>query len=126
MLERHILDSLVPINEIPDKGELVDVGSGAGFPAIPIALMRPELKTVMVESRYKKIVFLSSVIANLKLENVAVWHGRIEDYRPKLKYNIATIRAVAPTDKLIKHLRAHVCGLGNIIYYNKFNQYEVI
>ena len=126
MLERHILDSLVPINEIPETGDLVDVGSGAGFPAIPIALMRPALKIIMVESRRKKVIFLSSVVATLKLENIAVWHGRIEDFRPKLNYNIATIRAVAPTDKLINHLKKILCGSGKIIYYNKFDKYEVI
>ena len=126
MLERHILDSLVPINEIPEKGDLVDVGSGAGFPAIPIALVRPELKIVMVESIRKKVIFLNSVIAGLKLENISVWHGRIEDFRPKSNYNIATIRAVAPTPKRINHLKTILCESGKIIYYNKFNKYKVI
>lgn len=126
MLERHILDSLVPIKEIPGEGELVDVGSGAGFPAIPIALLRPELKIVMVESIRKKVIFLSGVIAGLKLENIAVWHGRIEDFRPKLNYNIATIRAVAPTNKLIGHLKKILCGSGKIIYYNKFNDFMLL
>lgn len=126
MLERHILDSLVPLNEIPETGDLVDVGSGAGFPAIPIALMRPELKIVMVESKHKKVLFLSSVIADLKLENIAVWHGRIEDFRPKSSFDIATIRAVAPTDKLIRHLKKILYEYGKIIYYKKFDQYEVV
>ncbi|UCE66209.1 MAG: 16S rRNA (guanine(527)-N(7))-methyltransferase RsmG [Candidatus Zixiibacteriota bacterium] len=126
LLERHILDSLVPIKEIPIKGDLVDIGSGAGFPAIPIALVRPELYIVMVESRRKKVLFLNEVVSKLELPGVSVWNGRLEDYFPAKKYDIATIRAVLVTEKNRKHLRKIIKESGKIIYYNKFNEYKLL
>jgi 16S rRNA (guanine527-N7)-methyltransferase len=126
IIERHFLDSLTPIKEIRRTGHLVDVGSGAGFPAIPIALMRPELGIVMIESIRKKVVFLNEAISRLSLERVSVWHGRLEDFSPIKKYDIATIRAVAITEKLRKHLERVIKDTGKIIYYNKFNEYRLI
>ncbi len=126
ILERHILDSLVPIDEIPETGIMVDVGSGAGFPAVPIALIKPQLQIIMIESRQKKVVFLNDVIASLKLENTAVWNGRIEDFEPRNGCDIITIRAVAITEKLILHLKKIVQNNGKIIYYNKFSEYEIL
>jgi 16S rRNA (guanine527-N7)-methyltransferase len=126
IIERHFLDSLTPIKEIPRAGNLVDVGSGAGFPAIPIALMRPELDIVMIESIRKKVVFLNEAITRLSLERVSVWHGRLEGFSPIEKYDIATIRAVAVTEKLRKRLERIIKDTSKIIYYNKFNEFRLI
>jgi 16S rRNA (guanine527-N7)-methyltransferase len=126
LVRRHILDSLTPINEIPLRGRLVDVGSGAGFPAVPIALVRPELEIVMIESIRKKVKFLDEVISRLELPNVSIWHGRLEEFETTEKYDIATIRAVAVTEKIKKHLRRIIGENGKIIYYNKFNEYRLL
>ena len=126
LLERHILDSLTPLKEILIKGDLVDIGSGAGFPAIPIALVRQELDIVMIESRRKKVLFLNEVISKLELPGISVWNGRFEDFSPVRSFDIATIRAVAITEKIRKHLGKTIKGSGKIIYYNKFNEYKLL
>jgi len=126
LLERHILDSLVPLGEIPSEGTLVDIGSGAGFPAIPIALVRPSLDIVMIESRGKKVLFLNEVISRMKLQHVSLWEGRFEDYAPIGKAEIITVRAVAITEKIKKKSREILSESGKIIYYNKFDSYQLI
>jgi 16S rRNA (guanine527-N7)-methyltransferase len=126
LLERHILDSLTPIKEIPQKGYLVDIGSGAGFPAIPLALIRPELKIVMIESRKKKAVFLEEVISRLDIQKASIWNGRLEEFSPVKLFDIATIRAVAITEKIKNHLGKITKKTGKVIYYNKFNEYQLI
>jgi 16S rRNA (guanine527-N7)-methyltransferase len=126
LLERHILDSLIPIKEIPENGDLVDIGSGAGFPAIPIALARPNLDIVMIESRRKKVLFLNEAVSRLELPRVSIWHGRLEEYSPVISYDIVTIRAVAITEKIRKYLGKMVKELGKIIYYNKFGEYRLL
>jgi len=126
ILERHIIDSLVPLEEIPSEGSLMDIGSGAGFPAIPIALVRPSLDIIMIESRRKKVLFLNEAVSRMKLEHVSIWEGRFEDYSPTDKAEIITIRAVAPTDEIMKKSREILSKSGKIIYYNKFNSYRLI
>jgi 16S rRNA (guanine527-N7)-methyltransferase len=126
LLERHILDSLVPIKEIPPKGLICDIGSGAGFPVIPIALVRPELDIIMIESRRKKVIFLNEAVSKLELPRVTIWEGRFEDFSPAKKVDIITIRAVAVTDKTRKHSREILKESGKIIYYNKFNSYQLL
>ena len=126
LLERHILDSLVPLGEIPSEGILVDIGSGAGFPAIPIALVRPSLDIIMIESRGKKVLFLNEVISRMELKHVSIWEGRFEDYSPTGRAEIITIRAVAITEKIKKKSREILKKSGKIIYYNKFDSYQLI
>jgi 16S rRNA (guanine527-N7)-methyltransferase len=126
LLERHILDSLVPINEIPESGNMVDIGSGAGFPAVPITLLRPRMNIIMIESVGKKAVFLNEAISRLELARVSIWHGRFEDFLPVVKFEIATIRAVKLTDKIKAGLKRIMRDSGKIIYYNKFGQFELI
>ena len=126
LLERHILDSLVPLEKIPARGLLCDIGSGAGFPAIPIALARPELDIVMIESRRKKVSFLDAVIAKLELSRVSVREGRFEDFSPESEADIITIRAVALTEKIRKHSRKILKESGKLIYYNKFGSCRLI
>ncbi len=126
LLERHILDSLVPIEEIPLTGCLVDIGSGAGFPAIPIAIVRPRLDIVLIESRQKKAIFLNEAISRLELTKASIWNGRLEEFSPAEKCDIVTIRAVAISEKIENHLRRIVKESGKIISYNRFNEYRLI
>jgi 16S rRNA (guanine527-N7)-methyltransferase len=126
LLERHILDSLVPLGEIPPEGYLCDIGSGAGFPAIPISLARPELDIIMIESRRKKVLFLKEVLSKLELPRVTFWEGRFEDFSPAKKIDIITIRAVAVTDKIREHSREILNESGKIIYYNKFDSFQLL
>lgn len=101
IIVKHFLDSisLVKCGLLKDGISLIDVGTGAGFPGIPIKILFPGIKVVLLDSLNKRVKFLNEVIQQLKLENIYAVHGRAEDmardkdYRGK--FNISTARAVA-------------------------------
>lgn len=100
-----VLDSVIPAPYIADKGLMLDVGSGAGFPAIPIKICRPLLEVDLVESSGKKISFLKQVIRLLNLHSIDVIRGRIERDRDLLHpngYDTVTVRAFAGLEDTIK------------------------
>lgn len=108
-VDRNYLDCIAPLaHDFPaDVRSLVDVGSGAGFPGIPLSIMLPEVRVVLVDALDKRVKFLRSVIAELGLNAEAV-HARAEDAarRPELReqFDIATARAVAATNLLAEYL----------------------
>jgi len=92
MLSHHLLDSLAVLPHI-DADRLLDVGSGAGLPGIPLALARPELKVTLLEASQKKAAFLQQSAIELELNNVEVVHARVEDYRPRSPFTRIISRA---------------------------------
>lgn len=107
---KHFLDSLTAICEMnnPTPGRLVDVGTGAGFPGIPLKIMLPELKLTLVESVGKKAEFCRHMVEVLKLENVEVLTARAEDLgqqtQHREKYDWAVARAVSQLPALVEYL----------------------
>lgn len=105
---KHFIDSLTINSYINEKQKLVDVGTGAGFPGIPMKIYRPDLKVVLVDALNKRINFLNEVIKELKLENIETVHSRIEDFGKNNKYresfDIVTARAVANLSVLSEYL----------------------
>jgi 16S rRNA (guanine527-N7)-methyltransferase len=93
MVTRHLLDSLVLLPYV--KSPLLDVGSGAGLPGIPLAIADPALQVTVLDSNGKKARFLRHAVRTLKLDNVAVVEARVEDYRPERPYAAITSRAFA-------------------------------
>ncbi len=99
---KHFLDSIVPVFkiDIKENSKIIDVGTGAGFPGIPIKIIRDDLKFTYLDSLNKRITFLKEVSNQLGFENVEFVHGRAEDtgqnksYREKFDYAVS--RAVAP------------------------------
>lgn len=79
LVERHLLDSLAISPLLPREGLLVDLGSGAGFPGLPLAIQRPDQRFLLVEARRKRVSFLREVRRTLQLPNVEVHEGRAED-----------------------------------------------
>lgn len=77
--EKHFVDSIKPLDFLPKKGRLVDIGTGAGFPGIPIKILSPQLEVVLIEATRKKVNFCEHVIRELKLKGIEVYHGRAED-----------------------------------------------
>lgn len=106
---KHFLDSLTIITTdyIKDKHNIIDVGTGGGFPGLPLKIMNNNVNLVLLDSLNKRINFLNEVIKNLKLQNVKALHGRAEDYGKnptyREKFDIATARAVAPLNILCEY-----------------------
>jgi len=107
LYEHHVLHSLAIAKYNPFRGsmEVLDFGTGGGFPGIPLAIMYPDVKFTLLDSVAKKIRVVSEVAAALKLENVDVVHSRAEDY--KGRYDLIVGRAVSTLSQMIawsKHL----------------------
>lgn len=108
IITKHFVDSLTINKYIKENAKLIDIGTGAGFPGIPLAIMRKDLDIVLVDSLNKRVQFLNEVINKLKLQNVIAIHARAEDlgsqkeYREK--FDIATSRAVANMSTLSEYL----------------------
>ncbi|MFT4216019.1 MAG: 16S rRNA (guanine(527)-N(7))-methyltransferase RsmG [Micropruina sp.] len=97
---RHVLNSLVINPLIASGSRIVDVGSGAGLPGIPLAIARPDLTVALLEPLLRRARFLSEAVAELGLsERVTVVRGRAEDHRER--YDVVTARAVAALPKLL-------------------------
>ncbi len=111
MLDRHYLDSLAPLavaGLFPKNARLIDVGSGAGFPGLPLAVARPDLDVLLLDSLAKRVAFLDAVIDTLGLTNVRTLHARAEDAArdPALRgrFDVAAARAVAAAPVLMELL----------------------
>lgn len=126
IIENHFLDSLGPISLIPSEGELVDIGSGAGFPGVPLALVFPNLNVTLLESVHKRVLFLKEAKTRLGLENVRIIEGRLEDLIPSQPYDIATIRALPKWESYLNQIKKYLKPGGEIIYYKHRGVYERI
>ncbi|HEY0932581.1 MAG TPA: 16S rRNA (guanine(527)-N(7))-methyltransferase RsmG [Trebonia sp.] len=99
--DRHLLNCAAVAELLPERGELVDIGSGAGLPGIVLALLRPSLDVILLEPLLRRSVFLEECVAELGLANVVVVRARAEEKAAaRIKADIATARAVAPLDRL--------------------------
>ncbi|MER5947466.1 16S rRNA (guanine(527)-N(7))-methyltransferase RsmG [Streptomyces sp. NPDC001904] len=99
--ERHILNCAVLSEVVPEGVTVCDVGSGAGLPGIPLALVRPDLKITLLEPLLRRTNFLTEVVELLGLDHVTVVRGRAEEVLGKLPpVHVVTARAVAPLDRL--------------------------
>lgn len=98
--ERHIFNSLALADLVPQGSSVVDIGSGAGLPGIPLALYRPDLRITLLESLLRRVNFLELAVARLGLANrVTVVRGRAEEHRTR--YDAVVSRAVAPLGRLL-------------------------
>ncbi|WP_171164675.1 16S rRNA (guanine(527)-N(7))-methyltransferase RsmG [Streptomyces sp. I05A-00742] len=99
--ERHLLNCAVLSEAVPEDVSVCDVGSGAGLPGIPLALVRPDLQITLLEPLLRRTTFLSEVVELLGLDHVTVVRGRAEEVLGKLPpVHVVTARAVAPLDRL--------------------------
>jgi 16S rRNA (guanine527-N7)-methyltransferase len=101
--DRHLLNSAAIAPLVPDGARVVDVGSGAGLPGIPLALVRPDLTVTLLEPSARRVAFLLECVDRLGLDNVTVVRGRAEEGPVRRELggaDVVTARAVAPLDKL--------------------------
>lgn len=106
MVTLHLLDSLALLPHVQAK-RLLDVGSGAGLPGIPLAICLPALHVTVMDSNQKKASFMRQAKAELGLDNLEVVCGRVEDYQPEAPFDVITSRAfseLALFVKLTRHL----------------------
>ena len=109
MVSRHLLDSMTVAGFL-SAGDLLDLGSGAGLPGIPLAILRPEHRVILLDSNGKKTRFMRQAAIELGLNNIEVVQSRIETYRPEQKFATIISRAVTTAAELCaatRHLRAH-------------------
>ena len=101
--EKHFIDSIELVNYFDLKNKtLLDVGSGAGFPGIPLAIIEPTLKVTLLEPTGKRVTFLKEVAKELQLTNVDIIQGRAEELGTREKYDLVTARAVKELNILLE------------------------
>jgi 16S rRNA (guanine527-N7)-methyltransferase len=108
MVRLHILDSLAILPHIQGK-RIIDIGTGAGLPGIPLAICLPEISFTLLDSNAKKTRFVQQVVLELKLKNVEIFHSRVENYHPEVRYDAVLARAFASLADIVK-LTAHLLG----------------
>ena len=116
---KHFIDSLTVQKYIKNAQNIIDIGTGAGFPGIPLAIVNEKSNIVLLDSLNKRINFLNNVIQKLELSNVKAIHGRAEDLakivQHREKYDIVISRAVAPFNVLLEYM----------LQFNKVNSYTI-
>ncbi|MDR7253048.1 16S rRNA (guanine527-N7)-methyltransferase [Nocardioides sp. BE266] len=99
--ERHVLNSAVLSEAIPDDATVCDIGTGAGLPGLVLAIARPDLRVTLVEPLLRRTTFLEEVVSELDLSHVTVVRGRAEDLHGAKTFDVVTSRAVAPLERLV-------------------------
>ena len=125
VMKKHFVDSVSLVNAFPDLREkeytLIDVGTGAGFPGIPLKIIFPKLKVVLLDSLNKRVSFLNEVIDKLELSNIKALHGRAEDFAKRKEYreyfDLCVSRAVANLATLSEYCIPFVKANGYFISY---------
>ena len=121
VISKHFVDSLTALVALtfPFQGTVVDVGSGAGFPGIPLKIVRNDLRLVLVESSIKKCSFLRSIVGTLKLASISVFPGGIEEYaaqEPRPITDVVAVRALK-TEDILEPTALIIRPHGHLILY---------
>lgn len=115
----HFGESLFSLGMLPvEKSRLADVGSGAGFPGIPIAMARPSFQVTLIESNTKKFAFLGEVIRTLKIDNALPFRGRMADFQHGAEsLNVVTARALGQFEELLIWAQEKLSPAGKLILW---------
>lgn len=114
---KHFTDSLAAIDLIKTGATVLDIGSGAGFPGIPLKIARDDISVTLLDSVNKKVAFMNEVIADLGLKNIEAVHARIEDFPHKGEFDVAVSRAVAELTTLAEYALPFVKVGGTFVAY---------
>jgi 16S rRNA (guanine527-N7)-methyltransferase len=126
LLKNHILDSVGPVNMISPGSSVIDIGAGAGFPGIPLAILMGDISVSLLESVHKKVLFLKEAKRELNLTNVTICENRIETLGVERAFDVATVRALPNLPSLVEKIQRLVRPGGLIIYYEKRGLYKGI
>ena len=128
IIKKHFIDSVLYCDKLKGK-TLIDVGSGGGFPAVPIKIMRPDIEVTMLEATGKKCMFLSEVVKELNLTGVTVINNRAEELAKDIKYresfDICTARVVARLNTLSEYCMPFVKPGGSFIAFKADAEEEI-
>ena len=129
---KHFCDSILLLKyvQLPQNSSLIDVGTGAGFPSVPIKIVRPDIKLCLLDSLNKRLTFLSEVVSELNLTDVKIVHARAEDGAKKAdlreKFDFATSRAVAQLNVLSEYCLPYVkMGGAFVAMKGKYSEEEI-
>ncbi len=116
---KHFLDSVLPIAKIPENVRILDIGSGAGFPAVPLAILRDDLNITALDGVNKKVSFINMVGRAVGLKNLSVVHFRAEDYAKENResFDCVVSRAVAGLPTLLEYCLPFVKENGLVVCY---------
>jgi 16S rRNA (guanine527-N7)-methyltransferase len=119
IVRRHFGESLFAARHLapgpnPDTATLLDFGSGAGFPGLPIAILRPKIQVTLAESQNKKATFLREAVRTLNLPNVEVWAARAETLPATRQFHTVTLRAVDNMEAALPAARARIAPGGQL------------
>ena len=113
-ITKHLLDSL-SVQPFLHGERVLDVGTGAGFPGLPLAIVNPQRRFTLLDSTAKKLKFIEHSAALLELPNVQTVHTRAENFRPPERFDIVVSRAVGPIEQFVKWA-GHLCvGGGRLL-----------
>lgn len=119
VLRFHFGESLFALNILPvEKSRLADVGSGAGFPGIPLAMARPSLEVTLIESNAKKFAFLNEVVRTLQIDNALPFHGRMTAFQHgNRRFDVVTARALGQFDELVRWSCRQLIPSGRLVLW---------
>lgn len=131
ILVKHFLDSLSLLTVFPrEEAALLDIGTGPGFPGLPLKIARPQWRVTLIEATNKKVTFLRHMVETLSLKNVEIIHGRAEELGHKPGYrstfDLVTARAVAALPVLLEYCAPYCRVNGTIILPKKGDMEEEI
>ena len=115
--QKHFIDSLSALPLIKQNATVLDIGSGAGFPGVPLKIIRNDIEVTLIDSVNKKVTFLNEVINRLSLEKIKAQHIRVEDFNKSVKFDVVVSRAVAELRTLLEYALPFVKKGGVFIAY---------
>jgi len=114
MVNLHLLDSVAILPHLEGK-RMIDVGTGAGLPSIPLSIFCPDIEFQLIDSNAKKTRFVQQAILELKLPNVKVKHSRVEDFQPEQLFDTVLTRAFASLSEIVELTRHLISENGTLL-----------